>query len=103
MKKGHICASALDEPSGLYLGTDSLTHNFGIDGSGNSTFSNNLTVSGEVTFDLFSDEVIHSNNAGLLSSSKIINADIDPFAAIDDTKLATIYTVGEVSAISNKS
>ena len=34
--------------------------------------------------------IVHNNASGLLSSSLIVNADVDPSAAIVDTKLATI-------------
>src|SRR4030095_8101054 len=41
--------------------------------------------------------VIHNDASGLLSSSLIINDDVDPAAAIVDTKLATISTAGKVA------
>jgi hypothetical protein len=41
--------------------------------------------------------IVHNTAAGLLSTSLIVNADVDPAAAIVDTKLATISTVGKVS------
>ena len=41
--------------------------------------------------------VVHNSAAGLLSSSLIVNADVDPAAAIVDTKLATISTAGKVA------
>src|SRR5207244_10494863 len=48
---------------------------------------NNLTSTG----------VVHNNASGELSTSLIVNADIDPAAAIVDTKLATISTAGKVA------
>jgi len=41
--------------------------------------------------------VVHNDSNGLLSSSLIVNADVDPAAAIVDTKLATISTAGKVA------
>jgi len=40
--------------------------------------------------------VVHNSAVGVLSSSLIVNADIDAAAAIADTKLATISTAGKV-------
>src|SRR5438477_2158398 len=48
---------------------------------------NNLTSTG----------IVHNNASGELSTSLIVNADIDPAAAIADTKLATISTAGKVA------
>src|SRR5579863_7833495 len=57
----------------------------------------NIDVSGNITIDGFSTAgIVHNNSSGLLSSSLIVNADIDPAAAITDTKLATISTAGKV-------
>jgi hypothetical protein len=41
--------------------------------------------------------VVHNSASGVLSTSLIFDADVDPNAAIVDTKLATISTVGKVS------
>ena len=42
--------------------------------------------------------VAHNNtSAGLLTSSLIVNADVDPAAGIVDTKLATISSAGKVA------
>jgi hypothetical protein len=41
--------------------------------------------------------IVHNDATGLLSTSLIVNADIDAAAAIVDTKLATISTIGKVS------
>ncbi|HSC24970.1 MAG TPA: hypothetical protein VLB80_02005, partial [Candidatus Babeliales bacterium] len=41
--------------------------------------------------------VVHNDALGNLSSSLVVNADIDPAAAIVDTKLATISTAGKVA------
>jgi hypothetical protein len=41
--------------------------------------------------------VVHNDNSGLLSTSLIVNADVDPAAGIVDTKLATISTAGKVA------
>ncbi len=57
----------------------------------------NIGSSG-VTINAFSIAgVVHNSAAGLLTSSLIVNADVDPAAAIVDTKLATISTAGKVS------
>jgi hypothetical protein len=57
-----------------------------------------IDSSGLVTIDGFtSTGIVHNSNAGLLSTSLIVNADVDPAAAIADTKLATISTGGKVS------
>jgi hypothetical protein len=40
--------------------------------------------------------VVHNDASGVLSTSLIVNADVDPAAAIVDTKLATISTAGKV-------
>src|SRR5579872_1296626 len=57
----------------------------------------NISSSG-ITIDGFTTTgVVHNNSSGLLSSSLIVNADVDPAAAIVDTKLATISTVGKVA------
>ena len=54
--------------------------------------SNTLTITPFTTAG-----VVHNNSSGLLSTSLIVNADVDPAAAIVDTKLATISTAGKVS------
>ncbi len=41
--------------------------------------------------------IVHNSSSGVLSTSLIVNADIDPSAAIVDTKLATISTSNKVS------
>ena len=41
--------------------------------------------------------IFHNDVAGVASSSLIVDADIDPAAAIADSKLATISTVGKVA------
>ncbi len=41
--------------------------------------------------------VVHNDASGNLSSTLIVNADVDPAAAIVDTKLATISTAGKVA------
>jgi hypothetical protein len=41
--------------------------------------------------------IVHNNASGVFSSSLIVNADVSASAAIVDTKLATISTVGKVS------
>ncbi len=41
--------------------------------------------------------LVHSSSGGVLSSSTLVNADVDAAAGIVDTKLATIATAGKVS------
>src|SRR5690606_37360611 len=57
-----------------------------------------IANSGEVTItDLAGTAgVVHNDAAGLLTSSLIVNADVDAAAAIVDTKLDTISTAGKV-------
>jgi hypothetical protein len=63
----------------------------------NGTEIMNVSPSG-VAIDAFSTAgVVHNSAAGLLTSSLIVNADVDPAAGIVDTKLATISTPGKVA------
>jgi hypothetical protein len=63
-----------------------------------STSTSGQTIGGPVTLGaLNSAGVVHTSSAGLLSTSSIVNADIDASAAIADTKLATISTAGKVA------
>ncbi len=58
----------------------------------------NINATGDVTINgLSSAGVVHTSAAGLLSTSLIVNADVSASAAIVDTKLATITTVGKVA------
>ena len=79
--------TGLSSPSAnaLALSTNSAQR-LGISSSGAVTI-NNLNSSG----------VVHNSAAGLLTTSLIVNADVDPAAAITDTKLATISTTGKVA------
>ena len=57
-----------------------------------------IAAAGTVSIDsLTTVGVVHNNATGDLSTSLIVNADIDPAAAITDSKLATITTAGKVS------
>ncbi len=62
-------------------------------GTGSLITDGNLTVGGLKP----TAGVVHNNNAGLLSSSLIINNDVDPNAAIADSKLAQIVTTNKVA------
>jgi hypothetical protein len=56
------------------------------------------SVTGVVTIpNLTTIGIVHNSASGVLSTSLIVNADVDPSAAIVDTKLATISTTGKVS------
>jgi hypothetical protein len=65
--------------------------------AGNQTIAGNKTLSGSTTLSALSTGVVHSGSGGELTSSAIVNADVDAAAAIVDTKLATISTAGKVS------
>jgi len=72
--------------------------------AGNLSFSTNgiermeISSGGTISINTFTiPGVVHNDALGLLSSSLIVNADIDPAAAIVDTKLATISTAGKVA------
>jgi hypothetical protein len=72
--------------------------------AGDLSFSTNalermkISSSGTVSIDAFTvSGVVHNDASGNLSSSLIVNADVDPAAAIVDTKLATISTAGKVA------
>ena len=71
----------------------------GLNSSSNLTWNGtSLSVNGSVSIlPMTVAGILHNNTSGLLSSSLIVNADIDAAAAIDDTKLATIATAGKVS------
>lgn len=82
-----------------YIGFGSPTNS--LTGSADFTWNNTtkkLTVNGTVDLlPMTIAGVVHNNASGTLSSSLILNADVDPSAAIVDTKLATISTSGKVS------
>ena len=73
------------------------TNKFIVDNTtGNTTIAGTLGATGATTLSSLGTGVVHSSGAGLLSSSLIVNDDVDPAAAIVDTKLATIATAGKV-------
>jgi len=56
-----------------------------------------ISSGGVVSIDAFTTAgVVHNDTSGNLSSSLIVNADVSSSAAITDSKLATISTVGKV-------
>jgi hypothetical protein len=65
--------------------------------AGNQTIAGNKTLSGSTTLSALGTGVVHSGSGGALTSSTIVNADVDAAAAIVDTKLATIATALKVS------
>jgi hypothetical protein len=72
--------------------------------TGNLSFSTNalerlrISSGGIISIDTFTMAgIVHNNASGDLSSSLIVNADIDASAAITDTKLATISTASKVA------
>jgi len=70
-----------------------------VDESVSGTLSvNDAVINGNISIPAFTPAgVIHNDVSGLLSSSLIVNADVDAAAAIVDTKLATISTAGKVA------
>jgi hypothetical protein len=71
----------------------------GLTSSANFTFDgSHLILNGDIKISpLTTPGVLHNDNAGIVSSSLIVNADVDAAAGIVDTKLATISTAGKVS------
>ena len=66
--------------------------------STNSSERLNIGAGGLITINgLNSTGVVHTDTNGVLSTSFIVNADVDAAAAIVDTKLATISTAGKVA------
>jgi len=80
-----------DNTSGVYY---SLTQGLLLSTSGIARLR--LALTGEISLLGLGTGVVKSNASGQLSSSLITNADVDPAAAIVDTKLATINTPGKV-------
>lgn len=107
-KTGDTMTGALRLPAGT---TASPSLNFtGSTLTGLSANTSNLSLStagaerlrisstGTVSINQFTTAgVVHNDVSGNLSSSLIVNADVDPAAAIVDTKLATISTAGKVA------
>jgi len=63
--------------------------NAGVVDTATQSFSGSKTFNGNVSITNFSAAgVVHNNTAGLLSTSLIMNADVDPSAAISATKLS---------------
>jgi hypothetical protein len=57
-----------------------------------------ISSGGSVSIDTFTMAgVVHNDASGNLTTSLIVNADVDPAAAISDTKLATITSAGKVA------
>ena len=63
----------------------------------NNGWFNNLVFSSLTNLAWTTPGIIHNNNAGILSTSLIVNADVSALAAIVDTKLAQITTPGKVA------
>ena len=108
LKAGDTMTGNLQLPAGT-TATPSLQFT-GSTTSGLSASANNLSLStagvermkissgGTISIDGFSSTgIVHNDSSGNLTSSLIVNADIDPAAAITDSKLATISTAGKVS------
>jgi hypothetical protein len=93
---GTAAAPSLKFSGSTNTGLSAATANilsFDISGSEQMNLSSSgLTIDGFTTAG-----VVHNSSAGLLSSSLIVNADVDPSAGIVDTKLATISTAGKVA------
>jgi hypothetical protein len=108
LKAGDAMTGALQLPAGTTL-APSLNFT-GSPTTGLSASSDNLSFStgtlerlkinpsGVVSINMFTTAgVVHNDASGNLSSSLIVNTDVDPAAAIVDTKLATISTAGKVN------
>jgi hypothetical protein len=61
------------------------------------TFTNGITLTGGTLTLPFASGLLHSDGSGVITSSLLVNADVDAAAGIVDTKLATIATAGKVS------
>ena len=108
LKVGDTMTGALQLPAGS-TAVPSLQFT-GSTTSGLSASANNLSFStaanerlkisssGVISINGFSSTgIVHNDSSGNLTTSLIVNADIDPAAAIVDTKLATISTAGKVA------
>lgn len=107
-KTGDTMTGALTLPAGT---TSIPSLNFSVSPTtGLSSNNNNLSIStagserikisslGNVSINGFtSTGILHNDASGNLTTSLITNADIDPAAAISDSKLATITTSGKVA------
>lgn len=88
-----LCVKSLSVTD-LIIGGSSCIDNLCV----NNLSVNNQTIDGNVIISGFtSSGIVHNDSSGLLSSSLIVNADVDPAAGIVDTKLATISTAGKVA------
>ncbi len=109
LKAGDTMTGSLTLPAGS-SGSPSLLFTGGTDTGISMPSTNVLSIStfgveaigiditGEITIpNLSTTGVVHNSNLGVLSTSLIVNADVDPAAGIVDTKLATISTAGKVS------
>ncbi len=108
LKAGDTMTGALQLPAGTTLApalvfTGSTTSGLSAS-SGDLSFSTNalerlkIANGGIISINAFTTAgVVHNDASGNLSSSLIVNADVDPAAAIVDTKLATISTAGKVA------
>ena len=85
-------ATSANTPSTLVARNASGNFSAGAISVTDEVISNSLTVTPFTTAG-----VVHNNASGLITSSLIVNADVDPAAAIVDTKLATISTAGKVA------
>lgn len=65
--------------------------------AGTQTIGGNKTLAGSTTLSALSTGIVHSGVGGALTSSTIVDADVNAAAAIVDTKLATISTASKVS------
>jgi len=93
-KKGLRTFTNIMEVKGLLSVNDQLVQNIT---AVNLSVSDEI-INGSLTVSAFTPSgIIHNNGSGLLSSSLIVNGDIDAAAGIVDTKLATISTAGKVS------
>ncbi len=86
--------------TGTGVGLSSLSNGLQIStgASGASVLQMSVSSAGAVTIpSLNATGIVHNSNAGLLTTSLIVDADVSGSAAIVDTKLATISTAGKVA------
>ncbi len=73
----------------------------GMVSTGTQTFAGNKTLSGSTTLSALSTGVVHADSGGALTSSLIVNADVDTAAAIDGTKISPAFGSQNISTSGN--
>lgn len=92
---GNVASPSLNFTGQTTTGLSANGNNLSLSTNGNERL--NVSSTGVVSInDLTTAGVVHNDASGNLTTSLIVNADVDPAAAIVDTKLATISTAGKV-------